>query len=262
MSINDYFVILKREGKRLMKIFSLIILLMLISVIPILAQNFEVVVIDTVAEDSPGEEIVLGGHIVNLTSKALTIELTRATNELPPNWNSALCLGLCAAPHVNTLTDEIAAYDSAEFSIHFRTDSIPGVGKALLVFKELYGTDSTSHLFTAKTSTIGISSINDLEAYSFRLSGNYPNPFNNSTIIRFQTKKPIVSANLQIFSITGQLVFKKTYTNLPVGENQISYPGLDLHGSVLPTGVYIYRLFLSNKKGKKFTGFGKFSLIK
>ena len=243
-----------------MRIFTTAVFVL--NVISLFAQNFEVAVNDTTAEDVPGAEIVLGGHIINLTDNSLIIEITRETNDIPANWTTSLCLDVCVAPWVNTVSGTIPANDSVEFSIHFFTDTEPGVGEALLVFKEQRSSESESYLFTATTSAIGIFSTNDREHYSFRLLGNYPNPFNNSTIISFQIAERIQSIKLQIYSILGQLVFEKIFYHLPIGENQIYFKGNDLHGNILPGGIYIYRLSLISISGKQFADFGRFTLLK
>ena len=245
-----------------MKIILSVLFILFLCVIPLFAQNFIVTVEDTVGEDIPGNEIALGGHIINFTSRPLTVNIVRETNDIPPNWTSSLCLELCVAPWVDSIAGTVPPNDSIEFSIHFFTDSDPGEGSARLVITELRSGDSFSYLFIAKTSAIDVAFNNDANSYSFKLLGNYPNPFNNSTIIRFQAAERIQTAELLIFSITGQLIFKKSLYNLPLGENQISYHGLDLFGNELPSGIYVYQLLLISASGIQFSDIGKFTLLK
>lgn len=84
-----------------------------------------------------------------------------------------------------------------------------------------------------------------------QLIGNYPNPFNPNTTIRFSLEKA-APAQVTIFNQKGQVV--KTY-ELPAAEkglNNISWNGKDNNGQSVANGVYFFRLksgsFTSTKK--------------
>lgn len=70
---------------------------------------------------------------------------------------------------------------------------------------------------------------------------NYPNPFNPSTVISFESNKPSV-AGLQIFNTKGQLV--KTLHNGPIqsGTNSFVWDGTNDAGKTVASGIYFYRL--------------------
>ncbi|MBP7309797.1 MAG: chitobiase/beta-hexosaminidase C-terminal domain-containing protein [Candidatus Cloacimonetes bacterium] len=73
------------------------------------------------------------------------------------------------------------------------------------------------------------------------LLGNYPNPFNPETTIRFTADKS-EAASLTIYNQRGQAV--KNYM-IPVtlkGINNISWDGRDNNGSSVSSGVYYFRL--------------------
>ncbi len=76
---------------------------------------------------------------------------------------------------------------------------------------------------------------------AFQLFQNVPNPFNASTVIRFDLQ---VSgrAKLTIYNILGQNV--KTYAedHLSPGTHSITWDGRDDNGRAVPSGVYLYRL--------------------
>lgn len=70
----------------------------------------------------------------------------------------------------------------------------------------------------------------------FRLLGNYPNPFNGSTVISFiLSVRSII--RLEIYDVTGQMLRKEDFDSLPQGLNRID---IDLKNAV--SGVCLYRL--------------------
>lgn len=70
---------------------------------------------------------------------------------------------------------------------------------------------------------------------------NYPNPFNPETTIRFSL--PIShSVTIQVFTVTGQLIFEKSVGALMPGPHSIQ-----LNLSEFPTGIYSYRLSTSTE---------------
>ena len=84
-----------------------------------------------------------------------------------------------------------------------------------------------------------------------RLLGNYPNPFNPSTNIRFSLS---VKSNLRIdiYNIKGQII--KTLANgfYDLGQHAVTWDGTDSHGNRVSSGVYFYMMttdeFVETKK--------------
>jgi hypothetical protein len=225
------------------------------------ALNFEVAIDDTIKEGLPGEEIAISGYIINLTDISLDIEINRKINQLPDNWTSSLCLQTCAVPWVDTISGVIPPQDSVEFSIHFLTSSEPGEGYARLVFKEQNESETISHLFIARTAATNIETYPEKE-YSFQLLGNYPNPFNSATSIRYESAKQICYLKLKIYNVIGKLVSQMIITDLPAGINEIWYNGTDIKGRLLPSGIYIYYLSIHTIDRNIYHGFNKFLLLK
>ena len=75
----------------------------------------------------------------------------------------------------------------------------------------------------------------------FRLIGNYPNPFNPSTIIVFNIPKT-QSIQLIIYNSLGQVVREIVKEELPSGLNEIVWNGNDQRGKLVVSGVYFYRI--------------------
>ena len=77
--------------------------------------------------------------------------------------------------------------------------------------------------------------------YSFKLDGNYPNPFNPNTIIRFDLpNNQLVS--IKIYDTLGQKVRDLLEGELQKGTNEVLWDGNNDHGFSLPSGVYIYKI--------------------
>jgi len=70
----------------------------------------------------------------------------------------------------------------------------------------------------------------------YKILGNYPNPFNPSTIIRFASPKGGM-VKLVIYNILGQIVKTETIDAIE-GINEYRF---DARG--LSSGIYLYRVF-------------------
>ncbi len=75
---------------------------------------------------------------------------------------------------------------------------------------------------------------------SSSLQQNVPNPFNESTEIRFTVANQATSAKLYVFNLQGNLL--KEYDIPEKGSGSIQ-----IHGSELSAGMYVYSLVVDNK---------------
>jgi hypothetical protein len=76
-----------------------------------------------------------------------------------------------------------------------------------------------------------------------------PNPFRNSTLIRFYSTKNTASAQIAIYNIKGQLVKKLiSFQNTGVGELQATWDGKDAAGQDVKSGIYLYKINVDNKE--------------
>lgn len=98
--------------------------------------------------------------------------------------------------------------------------------------------------------TLVYTSLRDVDQYDnlqFHLHGNYPNPFNPSTTIKYSLPTS-GDVELFIFNIKGQQVFRNTYSNQTTGLNHIEF-----EGSELSSGIYFYQIrFNGVNKTRKF----------
>ncbi len=74
-----------------------------------------------------------------------------------------------------------------------------------------------------------------------RLDGNYPNPFNPSTVIRFQLSAA-GTARLSVYDILGREVAVLVNEDRAAGRYEVSFDA-----SSLSSGVYLYRLQLGGQ---------------
>lgn len=76
---------------------------------------------------------------------------------------------------------------------------------------------------------------------NFSLGNNFPDPFNNSTIIPVYLPERR-NISLTVFNIVGQKI-KTIINNMPIkGEHYYTWDGTDDEGNVVSSGIYFYRL--------------------
>ncbi len=75
----------------------------------------------------------------------------------------------------------------------------------------------------------------------FALEGNYPNPFNPSTTIRFALPQAS-DVKLTIYNIRGQLVRTLISGPMAAGRHNQIWNGRDQRGVQVATGTYVYRI--------------------
>ncbi|MDD4232370.1 MAG: choice-of-anchor J domain-containing protein [Candidatus Cloacimonetes bacterium] len=89
----------------------------------------------------------------------------------------------------------------------------------------------------------GSSDNNDVNApvVKTELKGNYPNPFNPETTIRYSVKDngPV---SLEIYNLKGQLVKRLVNTEKAAGEHTVIWNGTDMNNRNVSSGVYFYKM--------------------
>ncbi|MDZ4806624.1 MAG: FlgD immunoglobulin-like domain containing protein [Candidatus Eisenbacteria bacterium] len=88
------------------------------------------------------------------------------------------------------------------------------------------------------------------------LAANRPNPFNGTTLIRFVTTRPEPDASLTVFDLSGRPIRRLFEGALAVGVVEMSWDSRDDSGSMVPAGIYFYRLrTAAGTKSRKMTVF-------
>lgn len=90
----------------------------------------------------------------------------------------------------------------------------------------------------------------------FTLRQNFPNPFNSTTAIDFETPQD-GRVELDIFDLQGRLVSRLLEQSIPAGKGRVYWNGLDDSGCPVASGIYFYRL-----KSGSFTGIKKLTLLR
>jgi mono/diheme cytochrome c family protein len=90
---------------------------------------------------------------------------------------------------------------------------------------------------------------------SFRLIGNYPNPFNPSTQIQFELPES-AQYTISIFSVHGQLLMEE------VGFASAGIASISVDMQTNPTGVYLYQVSAVVNGQTNMIGTGRMTLIK
>ena len=92
----------------------------------------------------------------------------------------------------------------------------------------------------------------------FRLLGNYPNPFNPSTSIRFNMPAAGV-VTLKVYDLLGRNV-----ATLPLGLQEAGAREVSFAAAHLVSGVYLYRLEMTAAGSRQHvsTGYGKMTILK
>ena len=93
-------------------------------------------------------------------------------------------------------------------------------------------------------------------AEQFTLHGNYPNPFNPETKIKFATER-FSDVTVTIYSILGEEVSVAHNGQLAAGTYDITWYGTDSQGNKVPSGVYFYEVRSDDRVQK-----GKMLLLK
>ena len=75
----------------------------------------------------------------------------------------------------------------------------------------------------------------------FALHGNYPNPFNPTTQIRFDLPNKN-DVNINIYNMLGQRVKVFSMPNTPAGTHTITWNATNQSGQPLSAGVYLYQM--------------------
>jgi len=95
---------------------------------------------------------------------------------------------------------------------------------------------SYSNLEVANVRLTGIDDSDSEIPRAFALRANYPNPFNATTIIKYEL--PIrTNVRLQVFNLRGEKVATLVDGNIPAGKHQVSW-----NAPRYSSGIYFYRL--------------------
>ena len=91
-----------------------------------------------------------------------------------------------------------------------------------------------------------------------KINGNFPNPFNPQTAIRFSSAQA-GKGEIRIFSVGGQLV-RTLRATVVTGPNEVRWNAKRDDGTPLASGVYFYKIVFPN--GQSFRAPSSLVLVK
>jgi hypothetical protein len=104
-------------------------------------------------------------------------------------------------------------------------------------------------------------SLANIIPHDFILEGNYPNPFNPSTIIRYGLPEE-AKVSVRVYSILGQEVSRLADGYRLAGTYEVHWDGRGNSGGVVSTGVYLYRMVATGVSGKSYVATKRMVLVK
>jgi hypothetical protein len=217
------------------------------------AQDFTLAVDHTAIVDTVGSEMIFHLVAINTSENVLTLYIARTLNELPPNWQSSLCLAFCAAPFVDTIettsewgSSPLASGDTAFIELHVSAYVNSGTGNLRIEVGNVENTsDTISYDLTASAAeATGIEQTNKLD--KFGLFQNYPNPFNPTTTIVYNIPQRS-NVSLKVYDLTGREIATLVQEVQEAGSHSVNF-----NAEKLSSGVYFYKItagkFISVKK--------------
>ena len=127
------------------------------------------------------------------------------------------------------------ALDSITFVVSFAPDSNIDFVDTLFILNNLYLTPYSIQLRgkgVTPVRTLGESN----DHFIFKLSNNFPNPFNPATRIKFQLAEKI-HVKISVYNLLGEEI-----SILVDGEKSAGTYEVEFDGTNLPSGVYLYRM--------------------
>jgi len=231
----------------------------------ILAQEFEVTYTDTLGYGQPGSTIKLKGYVKNLSSiNTLTIKLVRMQNMLPNhNWTTSLCTGvLCYPSFVDSVGFSLLPDSTEQFEIYFNSDSVQaGEGTVQLKIATINNSQVETQRFIGSTMPNSIEKVNILQTRYFHLISNYPNPFNNQTVISAKINTP-GKIRLHVYDILGREVYAANSHVSTPGNLKFYWHGVTNEGAELSSGIYLYRLSTFKNGVLNFSNVKKLTLLR
>jgi hypothetical protein len=178
------------------------------------------------------------------------------TDVVDPDWIGALVGSIRGAG--SDRTDQVIHSTEQDWG-PFKGNSVLEVYTGMMRehgFKQFYVTpDGQVGKSTVKTSIAVEDS--DLEIPSeFAIHGNYPNPFNPATSIRFDLPST-AQVSVQVFDITGRMVIETSKATFAAGAGH----AVRLNATTWGSGLYLYKV-IARARTSSWIGTGRMVLVK
>jgi hypothetical protein len=183
-------------------------------------------------------------------------------NDFDEGWYAEIAIDLKSIGYPAGLGDKILFFGAAIFDGDAFTNPLDDYGTRTWFFRE-GGEPWTSDAAAWAILDVEFSvDVNDPASSRlpdrFELLGNFPNPFNPSTQIRYAVAKESI-VKIEVFDVLG-----RTVTSVEAGVKQAGIHETSFDASSLPSGAYFYRVeFQSTATGQQLSALtGKMMLLK
>ncbi|MCB9218229.1 MAG: VWA domain-containing protein [Ignavibacteriales bacterium] len=199
-----------------------------------------------------GQQMIVSGRYTNPENVTLTLSGRTFGKNVEYNYDLNLADStvseyqflpkIWAKQKIEDLMIEYYSYETDSF----KADSLK---EYITTISVMYGviTQFTSFTDANVTEVEDITKQEENLSDEFILLGNYPNPFNPSTTIKFSVGRDYYDVVLiKIYNAIGQLVKVLAVDVNGKGIYQISWNGLTNDGRMAPSGMYIYTIDFGN----------------
>lgn len=163
--------------------------------------------------------------------------------------------------NMSTQTGVAVAYDAGSYKTVGTSFELGGLVDATPPSTKTDLVKNILTFFGILTTDIQANNGNGTIPESFIIQPNYPNPFNNSTVLTFGIPKT-GDVHFSVFAITGQKIYSEDLFHLPAGWHTVRWDGTNRHHTPVASGIYFYRLTYKNESGGNFIKSGKMQLLK
>lgn len=127
---------------------------------------------------------------------------------------------------------------SMVFTLSFTADDlVEDINDEIIIITN----DPDLPMITIPITLIAVSNADLVNPAVTALKGNFPNPFNPTTSIRFSLKES-ARVKLNIYNLKGQLIKSLVNHEMSAGNHQILWDGKDNRGASVASGIYLYRM--------------------
>ncbi|MGB2869504.1 MAG: FlgD immunoglobulin-like domain containing protein [Bacteroidota bacterium] len=178
-----------------------------------------------------------------------------ASDSFPPhdrttfrNWTRSLTIALFLAIPADVRAQSSIVWHS--FSVGFQKGTGGQVCMGAIVGQAFSGIQGSGSLVVTSgfAAFQGVQNVvsdvhgeGDLIPANFNLLQNFPNPFNPSTVIRYDLPRASRLA-IKIYSLLGQTIVTLLDDVVEPGRHSVTWTGRSDDGRPVPTGVYFYRI--------------------
>ncbi len=103
------------------------------------------------------------------------------------------------------------------------------------------------NIIEVTASAIGVGNCNSTNDFIDANLGNYPNPFNPTTEVKFSVKYNNTSVSMDIYNIKGEHIKSYPSKEFSSGMNSIFWHGKDMNNKEVGSGVYFYKISINGK---------------